>query len=93
MTTEELNDEIRNAPLRLIAGRIKQARKASSRPTLDLLGEEVGTSRHHLIRLESGKHRPRPEMLQRIAEATGKSVEFFLIEEAGEPNPFPAEAA
>lgn len=93
MTSEELNDAIRNAPLRLIAGRIKQARKGSDRKTLDLLGDEVGTSRHHLIRLEGGKHRPRPEMLQRIAEATGKSVEFFLIEEAGEPNPFPAEAA
>lgn len=93
MTTEELSREIQNAPLRLIAGRIKQARKASTSPTLDQLAEDVGTSRHHLIRLEGARHRPRVEMLQRIAEATDKPLEFFLVEEAGEPNPFPDEAA
>ncbi len=93
MSTDELSREIQNAPLRLIAGRIKQARKASTYTTLDLLAEEVGTSRHHLIRLEGGKHRPRPSMLQRIADATEKPLDFFLVEEAGEPNPFPAESA
>lgn len=93
MTTDELSREIQNAPLKLIAGRIKQARKASATPTLDDLALHVGTSRHHLIRLEGAKHRPRVEMLQRIAEATDKPLDFFLVEEAGEPNPFPAEAA
>lgn len=93
MTTEELTREIQNAPLKLIAGRIKQARKASTFTTLDELAEEVGTSRHHLIRLEGAKHRPRVEMLQKIATATGKPLDFFLVEESGEPNPFPAEAA
>lgn len=93
MTTDQLSREIQNAPLKLIAGRIKQARKASSFTTLDELADQVGTSRHHLIRLESGKHRPRVAMLQRIAEETEKPLDFFLVEEAGEPNPFPAEAA
>jgi transcriptional regulator with XRE-family HTH domain len=93
VTTEELSREIQNAPLRLIAGRIKQARKASQTPTLDQLAEQVGTSRHHLIRLEGAKHRPRVEMLQRIAEATEKPLDFFLLEAAGDPNPFPADAA
>lgn len=93
MTTEELPRAIQNAPLRLIAGRIKQARKASNHRTLDGLAEEIGSSRHHLIRLEGGKHRPRAEMLSRIADATGKPLDFFLDEQAGDPNPFPAEAA
>lgn len=92
METSELAAVIQDAPRKLIGARIRQARRGADK-TLDALGEEIGTSRHHLIRLEGAKHRPRPEMLQRIAEATGKSVEFFLIEEAGEPNPFPAQAA
>jgi transcriptional regulator with XRE-family HTH domain len=89
VTTTQLSREIQNAPLRLIAGRIKQARKGSVHHTLDDLAEQVGTSRHHLIRLEGAKHRPRVEMLQRIADATERPIEFFLVEEAGEPNPFP----
>ena len=91
--TDQLSREIQNAPLKLIAARIKQARKASAFPTLDGLAEQIGTSRHHLIRLEGAKHRPRADMLQRIAEATGKPLDFFLVEEAGEPSPFPVEVA
>lgn len=93
MTTDQLSQEIHNAPLKLIAGRIKQARKASEYVTLDELAEAIGTSRHHLIRLEGAKHRPRAAMLQAIAEATDKPLAFFLVEEAGEPNPFPGEEA
>lgn len=60
----------------------------------DTLGERMGgVSRQHLIKLEQGKHRPGPDMLLRYAAATGKPVDFFLVEEAGEPNPFPDEAA
>lgn len=92
METSEIAAEIQNAPLKLIAARIRRARRSSGK-TLDGLGEEIGTSRQHLIRLEGGKHRPRVEMLQRIAEATGKPVDYFLVEDSGEPNPFPAEAA
>lgn len=92
METEKLAEAIQNAPRKLIAGRIRQARRAAGK-TLDALGDDVGTSRHHLIRLEGAKHRPRLEMLQRIATATDQPLEFFLVEEAGDPNPFPAEAA
>ena len=45
--------------------------------SLDRLGEAVGTSRQHLIRLESGKHVPRADLLERIAEATGQEPAFF----------------
>jgi transcriptional regulator with XRE-family HTH domain len=90
--SETTTPRIQDAPLKMIAARIRRARKASGL-SLDRLGELAGTSRHHLIRLERGDHRPRVEMLAKIAEATGKPVEYFLVEEAGEPNPFPAEAA
>ena len=82
---------IQDAPLKLIAARIRRARRTSGL-SLDRLGELAGTSRHHLIRLERGDHRPRAEMLERIAGATGKPVEYFLVEESGEPNPFPEAA-
>lgn len=88
---ELLAEKIKDAPLRLIAARIKRARKESEH-TLDGLGEAVGTSRQHLIRLERGDHRPRPEMLTRIAEATGRSVDWFLDPEV-DPSPFPEDGS
>ena len=51
----------------------------------DLMG---GVTRQHLIKLEGGRHRPRLEMLNRIAEATGLSVDWFLDPEV-DPSPFP----
>lgn len=82
--------QIRDAPLRLIAARIRRARREAGL-TLDALAELVGTSRHHLIRLEKAHHRPRAEMLAGIAKATGKPLDFFLVEETGEPDQFPGE--
>ncbi len=82
-----LAEKIKDAPLRLIATRIKRARKEAEH-TLDSLGDAVGTSRQHLIRLERGAHRPRPEMLTKIAEATGRSADWFVDPEL-DPSPFP----
>lgn len=89
---QELAPRIQDAPQKLIAARIRRARRQADL-TLDRLGEIVGTSRHHLIRLEKGDHRPRAGMLERIAEATGKPVDYFLVEGSGEPNPFPEATA
>jgi transcriptional regulator with XRE-family HTH domain len=82
-----LAEKIKDAPLRLIAARIKRARKDADL-TLDVLGGTIGTSRQHLIRLERGDHRPRPEMLTKIAEATGRSADWFVDPEL-DPSPFP----
>jgi transcriptional regulator with XRE-family HTH domain len=60
--------------------RIRQARKQAGL-SHDRLGALVGTSRQHLIKLEKGKHAPREDMLERIASATGKSLEFFTQDE------------
>ncbi len=89
---EALQEHIRQAPAPLIAARIKRARKHSSVHTLDLLATAVGSSRQHLIKLEKAQHRPGAQLLSRLAEATGREVEWFLDPDL-EPSPFPDEAA
>lgn len=77
----------------MIGARIRRARREEGL-SLDGLAGLADTSRQHLISLEKGRHRPRPEMLGRIAVALSRPVEFFLVAEAGEPQgPFPDEAA
>lgn len=69
-----------NAVLREHRERVgRQIRRAriTSGLSHDKLGSLVGTSRQHLIKLEKGQHLPSDQMLDRIAEATGKTVEFF----------------
>ena len=91
---DTLQERIRLAAGPLIAGRIRRARRQAGL-SHDKLGEAIGgVSRQHLIKLEKAKHRPRADMLARIAQATGKPIDYFLNAEAGEPNPFPdSEAA
>lgn len=90
---DELQERIRLAAGPLIAARIRRARRQAGL-SHDRLGDAIGgVTRQHLIKLEKAKHRPRAQMLTRIAEATGKPLDFFLVEEAGEPNPFPEEQA
>jgi len=69
-----------------LAARIKMARQRANL-TLDRLGEAVGTSRHHLIRLEKGEHKPKPDMARRIAEATGVPIELLQDEDDEESDP------
>lgn len=89
---DAIQDRIRQAPLLLIGSRIRRARREADL-SHDRLAELVnGTSRSHLIKLEKGKHRPRPDMLLRIAEATGREVDWFLDPEI-DPSPFPDEVA
>jgi transcriptional regulator with XRE-family HTH domain len=85
---DDLQERIRLAAGPLIAGRIRRARRQAGL-SHDRLGEAMGgVTRQHLIKLEKAKHRPRAEMLVRIAEATGRQVEWFLDPDL-EPSPFP----
>lgn len=68
---------------------IRRARKDAGL-SHDKLAEKIGSTRSHLIKLEKGQHRPKPEMLARIAAGTGKSIEFF---EDGTPDSDEEEAA
>jgi transcriptional regulator with XRE-family HTH domain len=89
LPTESL---LRDAPLPLIAGRIRRARRTAGL-SHDALGDRMGgVSRQHLIKLEKGRHRPKLETLVRIAEATGRAVDWFLDPEV-DPSPFPDELA
>jgi transcriptional regulator with XRE-family HTH domain len=89
---DQLQDRIRRAPGDLIAARIRRGRRLSdSVKTLDQLATAVESSRQHLIKLEKGQHRPRAETLMKIAEATGRSVEWFLDPDL-DPSPFQEEA-
>jgi len=84
---DELQERIRLAAGPLIAARIRKARRQAGL-SHDKLGAAIGgVSRQHLIKLEKAKHRPRAEMLSRIAEATGRQVEWFLEPDA-DPSPF-----
>jgi transcriptional regulator with XRE-family HTH domain len=82
-----LEERIKNAPLALIAARIRRARKEADL-SHDRLAEGAGTSRQHLIKLEKGKHRPRAQMLTRIAEHTGREIDWFVDPDL-DPSPFP----
>lgn len=88
---EELQRRIRLAPGLLIGARIKRARKSMPPQPRGLshddFGRLVGTSRQHLIKLEKAQHRPGAEMLLRISEASGRSVDWFLDPEV-DPSPF-----
>lgn len=86
MSVASLRDRIHQADLRLISARIRRARREGDL-SHDRLAELVGTSRQHLISLEKARHRPRPEMLSKIAEATEREVEWFLDPEQ-DPSPF-----
>ncbi len=89
---DELQERIRLAAGPLIAARIRRARRESGL-SHDRLGEAIGgVTRQHLIKLEKAQHRPRAEMLTKIAEATGRQVEWFLDPDI-DPSPFPDEAA
>lgn len=96
MSATEIDTELerlrRDAPLPMIAARIKRARKTLGL-SHDRLGELMGgVIRQTLIGYEKGEHRPGMPMLERIAEATGREVRWFIDPEA-EPSPFPASEA
>lgn len=89
----EILQLLRDAPLPLIAARIKRARKTASATggpiSHDMLSERTGgIHRANLIGLEQGKHRPRLKTLQRLAEATGRDLRWFVDPEV-DPSPFP----
>ena len=91
-TQDELRERLRLAPLELIAGRVRRARRTSGL-SHDVIGERMGgTFRQTLIKWEKAKHRPSIDMLTRYAEATGRHVEWFLDPDI-EPSPFPEVAA
>lgn len=86
--TADLERLLRDAPLPLIASRIKKARKSAGL-SHDRLGEAAGgIYRANLINLEHGRHRPKLETLVKIAAATERDVTWFLEPEVAPSSPF-----
>jgi transcriptional regulator with XRE-family HTH domain len=99
MSATDVERELRQADLRLVSSRIRRARREAvvEGETVKLSHDELiarmgRSSRQHLILLERGEHRPRLELLSAIAEATGRTVEWFLDPDL-DPSPFQEEAA
>lgn len=92
MNTDNNAELLRRAPLELIAGRIRAARKDADL-SLDSLASLAHTSRQHLINLEHARHRPRLDMLGAIATATGVDLDYFLAEVEDATAPFRDERA
>jgi transcriptional regulator with XRE-family HTH domain len=90
---DDLQERIRLAPGQLIAARIKRARRTAGPGgeaiSHDALGQRIGgVTRQHLIKLEKAQHRPRADMLTKIAAATNREIDWFLDPEV-DPSPFP----
>src|SRR5687767_9959749 len=89
----ELRERLRLAPLELIAGRVRRARRTSGL-SHDAICERMSngaaqkTYRQTLIKWEKTANRPTLDLLTRYAEATGRQVEWFLNPEL-DPSPFP----
>lgn len=91
---ENLERQLKLAPLPLVAARVKRARKTLSPKTShDEIGRRMGgTFRQTLINWEQAKNRPSLELLIRYAEATGRPVGWFIDPDV-DPSPFQEEAA
>lgn len=66
---------------KFVGHQIREARLAaglSHNKLVAAAGMPVAGGRSHLIKLENGKHLPRPETLEKIAAATGKPISFFV---------------
>lgn len=87
---EQLQRVIHAAPLALIAARVRRGRRLASLTQVEL-AEVVGISPRQVIRYEKGESRPSATTLLRIAEATGRRVEWFTNPDL-EPSPFDASA-
>lgn len=87
--TEHLEEMRRRAPLPFIAARVRRARKdIAPKVSHDELGRRMGgVLRQTLIAWESARYRPSLELLTKYAEATDKSVEWFLDPDL-DPSPF-----
>jgi transcriptional regulator with XRE-family HTH domain len=60
--------------------RIRKAREAAGY-SQERLALAIGTSRRNILRWENGYNVPRVEHVVRIANATGRSAEYFLGED------------
>ena len=61
--------------------KLKEARLAAGF-TQDQLAWESKSSQRNIVRWERGHNQPRPSSVQRLADSTGRPVEFFYSQAA-----------
>lgn len=72
--------------------RIRKAREKAGY-SQERLALRIGTSRRNMLRWENGHNLPRAEHIERIAEATGKTTDYFLGEDEEEEAALSADLA
>ena len=90
VTDIDLEKLRRDAPLPLIAARIRRARKDMGLSHDDFVARTDGLYRPNLIGYEKGKHRPTLATIHKIAAASGKDARWFVDPEV-DPSPFQAD--
>lgn len=83
---------------KMLGARIRRARREMPHEngrhiSQATFAEKLGVHWVTVSNWERGKSPPTVKNVQAISVLTGKPLDFFLVPEAGEPNPFPAEAA
>lgn len=63
-------------------------REHGRRVSQERFAELIGVSRRSPSRWENGEVEPRMEHLTRIADVTGKPIDFFVAPEVGTTSPF-----
>lgn len=80
---------------RILAARIRQARRGmpwerGKQISQATFADKLGVHWVTVSNWERAKSPPTLSNLRAISDLTGKALDFFLLEESGEPNPFPA---
>lgn len=83
---------------KMLAARIRRARREmpferGKHISQASFAEKLGVHWVTVSNWERGKSPPTVKNVKAISALTGKPLEFFLVREAGEPGPFPADAA
>ena len=71
-------------PYQSLGNRIREARERAGL-SQESLAPLAGTSRRHIMRIEGGHHRPRPDLLGAIAAAVGTTPDELAGDDSEEP--------
>ena len=77
---EKAGIEIADKITRRLCSKVRELRKSKGL-TLEELGEQAGMFNQAISRLESGKHSPKVDLLARVLEPMGYTIDIVRIED------------